>query len=176
MDPHTWPCQSRTTGTNIHSAAMWGCCPEDLPRAMKDREEWRERVRDIHATSATWWWWWWWWRCSKLFIYFFKYWINLLAKTIPYRYFYLIVKEIIKMDLKAMCFFFLNNKISDIWIHAIKRIDFIPTKFSRLSMFFIQKQVNLSETLMIKLISCPCNLQYIKTKLQQIKPSKIVKR
>ena len=36
-----------------------GCCPEDLPRAMNDREEWRERVRDIHATSATWWWWWW---------------------------------------------------------------------------------------------------------------------
>ena len=23
------------------------CCPEDLPRAMNDREEWRERVRDI---------------------------------------------------------------------------------------------------------------------------------
>ena len=34
-----------------------GCCPEDLPRAMNDREEWRERVRDICATSATWWWW-----------------------------------------------------------------------------------------------------------------------
>ena len=30
-----------------------GCCPEDLPRAMSDREEWRERVRDIRATSAT---------------------------------------------------------------------------------------------------------------------------
>ena len=35
-----------------------GCCPEDLPRAMKDREEWRERVRDIRSTSAIWWWWW----------------------------------------------------------------------------------------------------------------------
>ena len=35
-----------------------GCCPEDLPRAMNDKEEWRERVRDIRATSATWWWWW----------------------------------------------------------------------------------------------------------------------
>ena len=31
------------------------CCPEDLPRAMNDREEWRVRVRDICATSATWW-------------------------------------------------------------------------------------------------------------------------
>ena len=32
-----------------------GCCPEDLPRVMNDREEWRERVRDIRATSTTWW-------------------------------------------------------------------------------------------------------------------------
>ena len=30
-----------------------GCCPEDLPRAMNDREEWRERVWDIRATSVT---------------------------------------------------------------------------------------------------------------------------
>ena len=34
-----------------------GCCPEDLPRAMNDREEWREWVWDIRATSAIWWWW-----------------------------------------------------------------------------------------------------------------------
>ena len=32
-----------------------GCCPEDLPRAIYNREEWRERVRDIRATSAIWW-------------------------------------------------------------------------------------------------------------------------
>ena len=31
-----------------------GCCPEDLPEAMNDREKWRERVRDIRATSTTW--------------------------------------------------------------------------------------------------------------------------
>ena len=36
-----------------------GCSPEDLPKAMNNREKWRERVRDIHATSTTWWWWWW---------------------------------------------------------------------------------------------------------------------
>ena len=36
-----------------------GCCPEDLPGVMNDREEWREKIRDIRATSATWWWWWW---------------------------------------------------------------------------------------------------------------------
>ena len=35
-----------------------GCCPEDLPESMNDREKWRERVRDIRATSTTWWWWW----------------------------------------------------------------------------------------------------------------------
>ena len=32
-----------------------GCCPEDLPRAMNDRVEWRERVRDIRAASTIWW-------------------------------------------------------------------------------------------------------------------------
>ena len=35
-----------------------GCSPEDLPEAMNDREKWRERVRDIHASGTTWWWWW----------------------------------------------------------------------------------------------------------------------
>ena len=30
-----------------------GCCPEDLPEAMNDGEKWRERVRDIRATSTT---------------------------------------------------------------------------------------------------------------------------
>ena len=34
-----------------------GCCPEDQPMAMNDREKWRERVKDIRATSMTWWWW-----------------------------------------------------------------------------------------------------------------------
>ena len=35
-----------------------GLNPEDLPGAMNDREEWRERVRDIHAAGTTWWWLW----------------------------------------------------------------------------------------------------------------------
>ena len=35
-----------------------GCSPDDLPEAMNDREKWRERVRDIHASGTTWWWWW----------------------------------------------------------------------------------------------------------------------
>ena len=29
------------------------CSPEDLPRAMNDREEWRESDRDIHASGTT---------------------------------------------------------------------------------------------------------------------------
>ena len=32
-----------------------GCSPEDLPKAMSDREEWRERIRDIRASGTTWW-------------------------------------------------------------------------------------------------------------------------
>ena len=36
-----------------------GCSPEDLTEAMNDREERRERVRDIGAGGTTWWWWWW---------------------------------------------------------------------------------------------------------------------
>ena len=33
------------------------CSPIDLPEVMKDREKWRERVRDIRASGTTWWWW-----------------------------------------------------------------------------------------------------------------------
>ena len=35
-----------------------GYSPEDLPEAMKNREKWRERVRDVRAGGATWWRWW----------------------------------------------------------------------------------------------------------------------
>ena len=34
-----------------------GCSPEDLPKAMNDKEKWRERARDIRAGGTTWWWW-----------------------------------------------------------------------------------------------------------------------
>ena len=33
-----------------------GCCLRELPEAMDDRDEWRERVREIRAPSAAWWW------------------------------------------------------------------------------------------------------------------------
>ena len=36
-----------------------GCRSKDLPEAMNYKEKWRERVRDIRATSTTLWRWWW---------------------------------------------------------------------------------------------------------------------
>ena len=53
----------------------------------------------------------------------------------------------------------------DIGTHGIKRMDFTPTKFSRLSVLCVKNQVNLIETLMIRIVSCPCNSECIKTKL-----------
>ena len=59
MDPHIWPSKSRTTSSNIHTAAArgYGCSLENLPEGMNDREKWRESGRDICAGSTTWWWW-----------------------------------------------------------------------------------------------------------------------
>ena len=59
-----------------------GCCPEYLPRAMNDREEWRERVRDIRATSSIWWWWW--------YIYIYK---DIHIHTCVYIYIYTYLHE-----------------------------------------------------------------------------------
>ena len=47
----------RPARTYIHQLCEdTGCSPEDLPKAMNDREKWRERVRDIRASGMTWWW------------------------------------------------------------------------------------------------------------------------
>ena len=45
-----------------------GCSPEDLPKAMNDREKRRERVRDIRAGIKTWWWWWYFDESDKIII------------------------------------------------------------------------------------------------------------
>ena len=46
--------------TNIQQlCADTGCSPEDLQKAMGDREAWRERVWNICADIVTWWWGWW---------------------------------------------------------------------------------------------------------------------
>ena len=48
MDTLIWLSKSRMTSSNLHTAALWGY-------EMNDREEWRERVRNICAGSTTWW-------------------------------------------------------------------------------------------------------------------------
>ena len=48
-----------------------GCNPEDLPETMNDRETWRERVRDIHASRTTWWWWWWWHQITSIKLWYY---------------------------------------------------------------------------------------------------------
>ena len=64
---------------------------------------------------------------------------------------FLIAKEIIKMNLKSICFLFRKIKtLSDIRTKAIKRMDFIPTKFRKVSIFLVLKSMlNLIETLMV---------------------------
>ena len=37
----------------ISHSNLSGCSLEDLLRAMDNRDKWRERVREIHAGSAT---------------------------------------------------------------------------------------------------------------------------
>ena len=54
-------------------------------------------------------------------------------------------------------------------------MDFTPTKFSKVSIYWIKKQVNLLENVMIQLISCPANSQYIKKNLRQINIVKLLK-
>ena len=41
-----------------HLCEDTGCNHEDLPKAMNDREKWRERVWDVRGGGTTWWWWW----------------------------------------------------------------------------------------------------------------------
>ena len=56
-----------------------GSNPEDLPEAMNDRETWRERVRDIHASRMTWWW-----ICNNMHLLYIK---NYYLLIITYVYF-----------------------------------------------------------------------------------------
>ena len=34
------------------------CSMEDLLRVMDNRDEWQDRIREIHASNMPWWWWW----------------------------------------------------------------------------------------------------------------------
>ena len=50
-----WPAR-----TYLHQlCADTGCSLEDRLGVMDDRDEWRERVREIRARGTRWWWWWW---------------------------------------------------------------------------------------------------------------------
>ena len=60
MDPHTWPCKKQDD-QHEHTFSSYVRIRDVVLKtylgAMNDREEWRERVKDICATSAIWWWW-----------------------------------------------------------------------------------------------------------------------
>ena len=44
--------------TYIHQlCANTGCCLEDLPDMMDDRDWWWKRVRELRTFSMIWWWW-----------------------------------------------------------------------------------------------------------------------
>ena len=51
---HGWAKAGHPAQTYIQQLCTdMGCSPEDLPKVMDDREAWQERVRNIHADSAT---------------------------------------------------------------------------------------------------------------------------
>ena len=56
-----WRRKGEPTRTYLHR--LCADTGGSLTDSMDDRDGWgeRERVREIHAVSATWWWWWWWW-------------------------------------------------------------------------------------------------------------------
>ena len=57
---HGWAKVWRPARTYIQQLCVdTGYSLEDLLGAMDEIDEWRERVREIHAGSAIWWWWWW---------------------------------------------------------------------------------------------------------------------
>ena len=53
-----WAKAGRPARTYIQQlCADTGCSLGDLPREMDNTDRWWKRVREIHASSATWWWW-----------------------------------------------------------------------------------------------------------------------
>ena len=55
---HRWARVGRLARTYLQQFFTdTGCSMEDLPRAMDDRDEWWERVREICASGTPWWWW-----------------------------------------------------------------------------------------------------------------------
>ena len=98
-----------------------GCNPEDLPEAMNDREEWRQKVRDIRAGSTSWWWWWWWLLDSNIWKYFRIIWVVIL-ETILELFGFLYLKP---FNRKIMCSVSSKNNVTSkffSYIYLLKEI------------------------------------------------------
>ena len=73
---HGWAKAGWPARTYIQQlCADTGCSPEDLPEAMDNWEEWRERFKDIHAGGVAWWW----------YIWLLYLWINLGIRSSNYK-------------------------------------------------------------------------------------------
>ena len=58
----------------------------------------------------------------------------------PYRYVVPNYKGNYKTAIKFMYFFLKGKELSDVWIRKIKRENVSPTKFSRVSIFYIKNR------------------------------------
>ena len=107
-----------------------GCSPEDLPRAMNDREEWRERVRDIRATSAIWWWWWWY--VYRLIILGFMLFCFVVA--VDFFICYLVRSFSLKYSFLLYCYYFYSNFYSNFYCNlgCLKKVSFLFVVIPRL--------------------------------------------
>ena len=102
-----------------------GCCPEDLPRAMNDREEWRKRVRDIRAASTIWWWWWY------IYIYIYIYIYSFYQSV---HFFFLLCKYVYAIHIHKETNIFLwtfPKFVSLLWQIVVVRMNFSERCFDR---------------------------------------------
>ena len=124
------------------------CCPEDLPETMNDREKWRERVRDIRATSTTWLWWWWWWKSNRYWQPPCRYIIGRLGQSDLFALSQLLVAGILLFSLEHSfgCFYLRAVKDhrqdlweSSLWSFCLGRIrPFSGHKVSRLTVLLFE--------------------------------------
>ena len=55
---HRWASVGQSAKTYLQQHCTdTGCSLEDLPEVMDNKDEWQERVREIHVGCTTWWWW-----------------------------------------------------------------------------------------------------------------------
>ena len=92
------------------------------PKAMNDRETWRERVRDIRASRTWWWWWWWWWwwliiNIGEILQFFSIFHIVRISFyfLLLFIFFLLFSKFDLSFSKLSFLFFFLHNNIQKAW-------------------------------------------------------------